>query len=133
MSALGQKRTWRGVRPMSALPPKADIGKHPRNVRFVPKADIPCSQGVKTLAAGTELIISSLRRDSGHGSHLLTRGNEVRVLVCDVFVSLQACHIGKLTFPNHIGVIRILRLARTATASQHTTACDAIFFQHIAS
>ena len=25
MSALGQKRTLRGVRPMSALPPKADI------------------------------------------------------------------------------------------------------------
>jgi len=26
---------------MSALPPKADIGTQPRNVRFVPKADIP--------------------------------------------------------------------------------------------
>jgi hypothetical protein len=26
MSALGQKRTSQGVRPMSALPPKADIG-----------------------------------------------------------------------------------------------------------
>ena len=25
---------------MSALPPKADIGTHSRNVRFVPKADI---------------------------------------------------------------------------------------------
>jgi hypothetical protein len=25
---------------MSALPPKADIGTEPRNVRFVPKADI---------------------------------------------------------------------------------------------
>jgi hypothetical protein len=25
MSALGQKQTLRGVRPMSALPPKADI------------------------------------------------------------------------------------------------------------
>ena len=25
---------------MSALPPKADIGTHPRNVRFVPRADI---------------------------------------------------------------------------------------------
>jgi hypothetical protein len=24
----------------SALPPKADIGTHPRDVRFVPKADI---------------------------------------------------------------------------------------------
>jgi len=27
MSALGQKRTLRGVRSMSALPPKADIGE----------------------------------------------------------------------------------------------------------
>ena len=26
---------------MSALPPKADIGTQPLNVRFVPKADIP--------------------------------------------------------------------------------------------
>jgi hypothetical protein len=40
MSALGQKRTLRLVRLMSALPPKADIGTQPRNVRFVPKADI---------------------------------------------------------------------------------------------
>jgi hypothetical protein len=38
MSALGHKRTWRGEFAMSALPPKADIGTHPRNVRFVPKA-----------------------------------------------------------------------------------------------
>src|SRR5215469_6053578 len=29
MSALGQKRTLRGVRPMSALPPKADIAVGP--------------------------------------------------------------------------------------------------------
>jgi hypothetical protein len=40
MSALGQKRTLRGVRPMSALPPKADIDQHGCDVRFVPKADI---------------------------------------------------------------------------------------------
>ena len=39
MSALGQKRTWRVEFAMSALPPKADIGTQPRNVRFVPKAD----------------------------------------------------------------------------------------------
>ena len=36
MSALGQKQTLRGVRPMSALPPKADIGSGDRDVRFVP-------------------------------------------------------------------------------------------------
>ena len=40
MSALGQKRTSRRARAMSALPPKADIDQHGRDVRFVPKADI---------------------------------------------------------------------------------------------
>jgi hypothetical protein len=36
MSALGQKQTSGHVRVMSALPPKADIGTQPRDVRFVP-------------------------------------------------------------------------------------------------
>ena len=40
MSALGQKQTSRRIRAMSALPPKADIGTHPRNVRFAPNGDI---------------------------------------------------------------------------------------------
>jgi len=40
MSALGQKQTLRQLQPMSALPPKADIGTQLRDVRFVPKADI---------------------------------------------------------------------------------------------
>ena len=40
MSALGQKRTFHQFRPMSALPPKADIPVRNYNVRFVPKADI---------------------------------------------------------------------------------------------
>jgi hypothetical protein len=40
MSALGQKRTLRRVHLMSALPPKADIGRARWDVRFVPKADI---------------------------------------------------------------------------------------------
>jgi len=40
MSALGQKRTLRRVRVMSALPPKADIGTQSCDVCFVPKADI---------------------------------------------------------------------------------------------
>src|SRR6516225_10626914 len=39
MSALGQKQTWKLVRVMPALPPKADIGTQSRDVRFVPKAD----------------------------------------------------------------------------------------------
>jgi hypothetical protein len=48
MSALGQKRTSRRLRLMSALPPKADIGTQSRNVRFVPKADI-CSAANSSL------------------------------------------------------------------------------------
>jgi pyruvate dehydrogenase (quinone) len=39
VSALGQKQTLSRVEPMSALPPKADIGTQPLNVRFVPRAD----------------------------------------------------------------------------------------------
>jgi hypothetical protein len=40
MSALGQMQTLEFVRPMSALPPKADIAESDWHVRFVPKADI---------------------------------------------------------------------------------------------
>src|SRR5215469_1248224 len=40
MSALGQKQTFKRLRLMSALPPKADIRSLYRHVRFVPKADI---------------------------------------------------------------------------------------------
>jgi hypothetical protein len=36
---MGQKQTSEHVRVMSALPPKADIGTQPYDVRFVPKAD----------------------------------------------------------------------------------------------
>jgi hypothetical protein len=40
MSALGQKRTSERVRLMSALPPKADMAQHGRDVRFVPEAEV---------------------------------------------------------------------------------------------
>jgi hypothetical protein len=40
MSGMGRKRTLKYVRPMSALPPKADIQCDTRNIRFVPQADI---------------------------------------------------------------------------------------------
>jgi hypothetical protein len=40
MSALGHKRTFRNVWPMSALPPKADMGHDGWDVCFVPIADI---------------------------------------------------------------------------------------------
>jgi hypothetical protein len=40
MSALGQKQTSDCRLSMSALPPKADIRTKPRNVRFVPEAEV---------------------------------------------------------------------------------------------
>ena len=40
--------------PMSALPPKADIGTRSRNVRYVPKADI--------MRCGKNIVIRSPRR-----------------------------------------------------------------------
>jgi hypothetical protein len=40
MSALGQKQTLRRVRPMSALPAKADIDERDHHVCFVPEADV---------------------------------------------------------------------------------------------
>ena len=44
-SDIGRDRHPDGMAPMSALPPKADIGTQSRNVCFVPKADIPhCSE-----------------------------------------------------------------------------------------
>jgi hypothetical protein len=36
---------WRGPVTMSALPPKADIAEHHRDVRFVPEADIQAAFG----------------------------------------------------------------------------------------
>ena len=40
LAALGQKQTSRPEISMSALPPKADIGRARRHVRFVPIADM---------------------------------------------------------------------------------------------
>src|SRR5215831_18898750 len=52
MSLMGQKRTSEQVRAMSALPPKADIGTHSRDVCFVPKAD-SCSAAINCNDEGT--------------------------------------------------------------------------------
>jgi hypothetical protein len=56
MAAQGQKRTLGHVRAMSALPPKADIGRTSGHVRFVPKADI-----LRCGKEGHYSIISSAR------------------------------------------------------------------------
>jgi len=61
MSALGQKQTSKHSRMMSALPPKADIGTHSRNVRFVPKADIDPS--IPGRAAAHENILHRLNQN----------------------------------------------------------------------
>ena len=52
MSALGQKQTSAHFQSMSALPPKADIGTHSWDVRFVPEADMIRSKEQKRLYAG---------------------------------------------------------------------------------
>ena len=57
MSDLGHKRTFRSFRPMSALPPKADLRQRNCDVRFVPKADIRI--------AAKNLAIRSPRRRGG--------------------------------------------------------------------
>jgi hypothetical protein len=51
MSVVGQKQTSAHVRVMSALPPKADIGRTSGHVRFVPIADITGLLGQRERAA----------------------------------------------------------------------------------
>src|SRR5215469_16163701 len=60
MSALGQKRALERVRPLSALPPKADIVQHGGNVRFVPKADIPSPHSITSSARA--MIVAGISR-----------------------------------------------------------------------
>jgi len=48
MSALGHKRTSDRVQALSGLPPKADIHRRERHVRFVPIADMQCSNLIAT-------------------------------------------------------------------------------------
>jgi hypothetical protein len=55
MSALGHKQTFRDVRPMSALPPKADIGSTCQDVRFVPIADIALLRAFSALGEGQKI------------------------------------------------------------------------------
>ena len=61
MSALGQKQTLQSVKPMSALPPKADIRVRRSDVRFVPEADITLSE-LGAIFAGdfVQLLLASL-------------------------------------------------------------------------
>jgi hypothetical protein len=56
-SALGHKRTWRHVRSMSALPPKADIRPGGSDVRLGPEADNRCH----SITSSVELPMESSR------------------------------------------------------------------------
>jgi hypothetical protein len=47
MSALGQKQTSARRSLMSALPPKADIGRRQIDVRFVPIADMQATSALR--------------------------------------------------------------------------------------
>src|SRR5262249_43655110 len=75
MSALGQKQTSRHLQPMSALPPKADIGTQPCDVRFVPKADIgglirsPPHRAARS-ERGTVLAVRSVRARAWRGARI---------------------------------------------------------------
>ena len=60
MSALGQKRTLRHVRVMSALPPKADMDQSGCDVRFVPIADIGGYSIISSASDGASLGVASI-------------------------------------------------------------------------
>ena len=90
MSALGQKRTLGHVRAMSALPPKADIGTQPRDVRFVPKADI--------------LRCSEERRCSIASPGSLSLGAPVNAKLSKCGISSSICElIGPMSRPTLVG------------------------------
>jgi hypothetical protein len=82
MSAVGQKRTLTRIRPMSALPPKADIAGRCLNVRFVPEAAVsnrskssptaPANSGRRwwfSVHLEGPLIAFRVRRNSGIRRH----------------------------------------------------------------
>ena len=63
MSASGQKQTLNRSNAMSALPPKADIGRPQLDVRFVPKA-VHCSNRRQECAClcGRHLLLDDHRK-----------------------------------------------------------------------
>jgi hypothetical protein len=60
MSALGQKQTCAAHKPMSALPPIADICSALGHVRFVPKAGIDVVH-TKCLASVDHLVCKDVK------------------------------------------------------------------------
>jgi len=75
---FGQKRTWKRLRPMSALPPIADIAEGDRHVRFVPKADIlRCSKQPSIRSPRRRGRSGTLRPKASAVLRLITRSNFV--------------------------------------------------------
>jgi Tripartite tricarboxylate transporter family receptor len=66
MSVSGQKPTFRVVCSMSALPPKADMDQHGRDVRFVPKADIVVGIGYDWCSGSGGITMKLPRRKFLH-------------------------------------------------------------------
>src|SRR6516164_8682041 len=81
MSVVGQKRTWKHVQSMSALPPKTDIGTQPCDVRFVPKADEVAPQLLFDHLVGTEQDRRRYRHTNCLGGFQVEREFETRWLL----------------------------------------------------
>jgi hypothetical protein len=62
---LGQKRTFRNVRAMSALPPKADMDQEVRNVRFVQKRtyETPTFRALLVKGSGLDPLLTGSSTD----------------------------------------------------------------------
>src|SRR6516165_5747866 len=103
MSALGQKQTSKRLHPMSALPPKADIGTQPRNVRFVPKADI-CA------AANSRYSITLSARER-------SEGGTVRPSALAVFILIVSSNLVDACTGSSVGLVP-LRIWSTYAAAR---------------
>src|SRR6516165_8191188 len=86
MSALGHKRTLRRFRPMSALPPIADMVQHHHDVRFVPKADnrMPRKTAAKSFGLYGVYIIGTNRKPCRLNEHDADFFSASRTTVCAV-------------------------------------------------
>jgi hypothetical protein len=60
MSALGQKRTFHDVAPMSALPPKADIAELEQHVRLSAKSGLMHRSKIATYSITLSARVSAL-------------------------------------------------------------------------
>src|SRR5215813_8422377 len=92
MSALSHKQTFREGRPMSALPPKADITAAQTNVRFVPEAD-KCNAANEFLLGRSAPCYSQLSSliSFGQGAPLPVSRSDLRLSRKTAHLVLQWC------------------------------------------